>query len=1013
MKEKIDLSGIWKFEMASCECAKKFHEVVKLPGTMDENKKGIDNISNVSRIHLNRDYTYVGKATYQREIVIPLEWMGRNIQLFLERTRKTRVWIDGKEIGKGQQKSYVTPHRYDLSKYVKGGEHYILTIEVDNSPQDLPHAMYTTFEKHVPWGHMNSEHTQTNWNGILGEICLISFPEIRIKTFQIRPDVDKNTAHVFMQITRDPSKDNIEGIVDLQAESYNHDTDPDKVPIQSFPFFMGKDEDSIELQIEYQMGKDTLLWDEFQPTMYKMTATLRSRVDDKKLYEEKESFGMRKFEALYTESGGKQFAINGRATQLRGEINCAVFPLTGYPPMDLPAWMRVMRIYKDYGMNHVRFHTWVPPKAAFEAADLVGLYIQFELPQWGHKMFGDIDKGDTTDADYYWDETVRIFRYYLNSPSAVMMALGNELRPGFYYYDIFLERCKKVEPELLYTDIAGWSAYSKNVDFSGSVPTKGKDFLHRIEPMTDWDHWDNTRKTPVPFLAHEVGQLQTYPDYEKDIEKYHARNALMKPRNLESYEEILRSSPIGDMAERFHRSTVELSFHLYRYMIESYLRTPGAGGFQLLGLQDFPGQGTALIGILDAFLDRKVTIVPEKFRRSCAELTVMARFPRFTWKNDMEFTADIVIANYSAADIGSSVSWKMMTQDGAEVRRGVLKRTKAVQGEVTFMGRIRASLADIKKPEKIMLCLAIDEMDHKQAPYSPGINAYPFWIYPADEQKEKGEMVSVYRQFTKGAEEDLKKGKNVLIISKGSKAYLPKSRAMTFRPDFWSPMFHQPDHDGHMLGCLINEKHPIFQDFPTDDFADWQWFDLIQGGRSIQIDRTPTELDLIVQAIPTIDMGERLGVLFEAKVGKGKLLVSSINLLEDPSVSARQLLYSIKKYMGSEQFAPKAELDIDFLKDILPEHIQTESQNISVLPEKKENIPADKEEFFRVLAEAGEKKKEDYTAGSWEGFEEIYRTAVSFGALTNATQEEVDAMLEQLQKSMDALRKWEQGQNIG
>lgn len=1005
LNSKIDLSGIWKFEMAAKECAHRLDETVKLPGSMDENQKGEDNSSNISRTYLNRDYIYSGKATYQKEIKIPFEWAGKDIELFLERTRKTRVWIDGNQIGSGQQKSYVTPHRYDLTSYVEAGNTYILTIEVDNSPQNLPEAMYTTFEKEFPWGHMVSEHTQTNWNGILGELSLRAVSTVRIESFKIRPDLDKNVARVFMKIARNSYKDAVMGSVELQAESYNNNTDSHIQGVQSFQFSIAEEERSIELVMEYQMGNNVLLWDEFHPTLYKMNAVVRSTMGGKFYTStEKESFGMRKFEALYVEEGGKQFAVNGRPTQLRGEINCAVFPMTGYAPMDLSSWMRVMKIYKEYGMNHVRFHTWVPPKAAFQAADLLGMYIQFELPQWGHKMFGDIDKGDTTDADYYWDETIKIFDNYLNSPSAVMMALGNELRPGFYYYDVFLARCKEQEPDILYTDIAGWSAYSKNVDFSGSVPTKGEDYLHRIEPATNWDHWDNTSKSPVPFLAHEVGQLQVYPDYEKDIHKYYDKNSLMKPRNLEVFKKILTDSEIGEMSERFNRSTAELSLVLYKYMIESYLRTPGAGGFQLLGLQDFPGQGTALIGILDPFLEEKINVSSEKFRQSCSELTILAKVSKFTWNNNEIFTADIVIANYSAADISTTVSWNITTQNGIEVTKGIFKRQEAVQGQVTDIGTIQVSLDRIKEAEKLILHLHMDERNKKIAPYAVGTNEYSLWVYPSENKNEQKNKLSVYTQFSENAEEELKSGKNVLIISGGTKEFLPKSRAMTFRPDFWSPMFHSADHDGYVLGCFIHAKHPIFAEFPTDTFADWQWYDLIDHSRSILLEGVPRSLNPIVQAIPSIDLGERLGVLFEAKVGKGKLVVSSIDLLNNQSLSAKQLLHSIQNYMYSEAFEPETELKPEVLREILPEkEIQRTVSSRDILKTKEEKVPADKTEFFKVLSAAGTQKKVDYTLESWENFEKVYKQAKSFGALTNAVQQEVDSMTKQLQEAMDAL----------
>lgn len=933
--DSIDISGTWQFEMTSGEEAESLNETVKLPGTMDENGKGNDNTSNISPTYLNRDYIYTGAATYQREIEIPADWDGKHITLFMERTRKTRVWVDGVQVGSGQQKSYTNPHEYDLTGYVKPGKKHVLTVEVDNSPKDMPEALYTTFEKDFPWAHMVSEHTQTNWNGILGEIKIEAAPAVYVETFKIRPDVDHGTARVTMEIRRTGTEGVQEGTVGLRAESYNNDGRTHTPEAQSFSFRILDGQDSTELTMEYQMGSDVLLWDEFSPTLYEMTAVLRSETGGEfHACVEKESFGMRKFEALYREDGGKQFAVNGRATQLRGEINCAVFPMTGYAPMDLDSWLKVMQTYKDYGLNHVRFHTWVPPMAAFEAADRLGLYIQYELPQWGYKMFGDIDKGDTSAADYYWDETTGIFDNYLNSPSAVMMGLGNELRPGFYYYDEFLGRCSELEPELLYTDIAGWSAYTENVEFANSVPTRGANYLHRVEPATNWDHWDNTRKTPVPFLAHEPGQLQVYPDYEEEIAKYYEKNSLLKPRNLEYFQKILESAGMGDMSAKFSQSSGELSAMLYRYMTEGYLRTPGAGGFQLLGLQDFSGQGTALVGMLDAFMESKGDVTPEEFRQSCSELTVLGKMSKFVWENNETFTADIVIPNYSAADAETSVSWTLRTEEGELVESGTLEKKNAVQGEVNGMGTVSADLSGVKTAQKLELCLEMDQKPGKEtAPYAVGTNNYSIWVYPAEISEDTPEEISVYTQFTNQAKKDLEDGKSVLIVSTGTKDALPKSKAVTFRPDFWSPMFHSSNNDGYVLGCYIDETHPVFENFPTGIFGDWQWYDLISNSRSILLEGAPASLKPMVQAIPTIDLGDRMGTLFEAKVGKGKLVVSSIDLLGNESPAAKQLLYSIKEYMVSDKFDPQAELDAEYVRELLPTN---DMKGISA--EVKENL---------------------------------------------------------------------------
>lgn len=118
-------------------------ETVQLPGTMDENGKGTDNRQCLSTRHLNRDFVYTGPAAYRRSFHLPAHWSGRPVMLELERTKKSRVLLDGVPAGP-RQTSYTTPHRYDLSALCRPGESHTLTIEVDNSAAGMPHAMYST-----------------------------------------------------------------------------------------------------------------------------------------------------------------------------------------------------------------------------------------------------------------------------------------------------------------------------------------------------------------------------------------------------------------------------------------------------------------------------------------------------------------------------------------------------------------------------------------------------------------------------------------------------------------------------------------------------------------------------------------------------------------------------------------------------------------------------------------------------------------------------------------------------
>lgn len=903
----FDLSGPWQFFMGAAEDAVFDRDTVLLPGTMDENRKGVDNSANVSPRYLHRDYVYTGPAVYRREVAIPADWAGRPVHLYLERTKKTRVWVDGQIAGE-RQNSYTTPHRYDLTGLCRPGRTHTLTVEVDNSADGMPHAMYSTLWEGEAWAHQLTEHGQTNWNGVVGALRLESPPALSVSALRLRPDVSAHCVRADVTLTRLDGTGELRGEVVLQAESWNTDQPVHKTVPQRVGFHFAPGQRTRTLSLVHHMGERPLLWDEFHPSLYRMEVQVCAGevLWDRHL----EDFGMRSF-TTGVNQGGRQFFINGRPTQLRGEINCAIFPKTGYAPMGLEEWLRVFSIYKDYGLNHVRFHTWIPPKAAFQAADRLGLYLYVELPHWGRRMFGDIAQGDDTDVRYYQADTKRIFAEYCNSPSFVLFALGNEERIGFYYYEEFLKFCKGLEPDLLYSDIAGHSTYPPSADFASKWIVPG--YLPLVEPRSDWDYSEAVQAAPVPITGHEVGQLQVYPDYERELPAY---DSVLRPRNLEHFRDVLAQARLADRAGDFHRSTGKLAAMLYRYFVESYLRTPGSGGFLLLGLQDFSGQGTALVGLLDSFFQSKGAITPEQFRRSCCELAVLARLPRFVWEGGDALTAEIVVSNYSPAPAELALSWTLEDDRETVLARGSLPARTVPQGGVTRLGAIETQLPRLSSPCRARLTLALEgEYD---APFSPGVNDYPLWLYPAQPAPALPEGVTLCRAYDKQAQQALAQGRTVLVISEGTAAALPRSRAVSFRPDFWSPMFHTNDPDGYSLGICVEQDHPLFAQFPTDDFGDWQWFGPLQNARGLLINEFPAPLRPMVQPIASIDLPDRLALLFEARVGPGRLFVSTVDLLGKDDLASRALLSAIYRYVGGERFQPEAALAPELLRPYLP-----------------------------------------------------------------------------------------------
>ena len=150
-------------------------------------------------------------------------------------------------------------------------------------------------------------------------------------------------------------------------------------------------------------------WDEFHPALQHLTVTLKSPEEDSRTV----TFGLRDIS-----TDGTQFTINGRKTFFRGTLECCVFPDTGHPPTDLKDWEKLLRVAKSYGLNLIRFHSYCPPEAAFEAADELGMYFQIETC-WANQSTT-IGDGKPVDS-WVYRETDRILRKH----TAIILVLSS------------------------------------------------------------------------------------------------------------------------------------------------------------------------------------------------------------------------------------------------------------------------------------------------------------------------------------------------------------------------------------------------------------------------------------------------------------------------------------------------------------------------------------------------------------------------------------------------------------
>jgi hypothetical protein len=893
------LAGEWRFALDAKNegtegkwFTKALADKIQLPGTTDESRKGTPNPAREPG-RLTRVYPYAGPAWYQRDIEVPAAWAGKRIVLVLERTKITRLWVDATDLG--EQNSLVAPHSYALGSLTPG--RHQLTLRVANTG-------YPRFGD----PHQISDQTQTNWNGVIGRLGLTVKDPVWIEAVQVYPNRQARKVRVKVEVGNATGQA-ASGTLTMSAVPGRGAGPPAAAPAR-----FSVTGERVMVESEYALGSGAVEWDEFSPVLYRLSVSLQAQAASRSLRDTKDaSFGLREF----TGTGG-QFRINGKTTFLRGRADNAAFPLTGYPPMTVDGWLRVFQIAKSYGLNHMRFHTWCPPEAAFQAADQIGIYLQPELPNWS--AFG-----ATPHDDFMRAEGERLLRAFGNHPSFVMLSLGNELGGKQEAMAPFIKQFKALDPRHLYAQ--GTNNWFQNVpegdDYWASFQYRGKKIrasfatvdapqghVQTGPPSTMKDYSAEVAGAPVPVVSHEIGEYQVAPDF-REIAKY---TGPVQARNLEIMRERMEKNGMLGQANEFLRASGALAVQCYREDIEAALRTRGFGGFQLLDLVDFPGQGTALVGILNAFMESKGFIEPARWREFCSETVPLVRMAKYTYTNGETFAATAEVAHYGSAGMAATPVWSLRDAAGKALASGKLPAVQIPQGSLMQIGRIDIPLKDVPAPAKVRLELALQGTTFK--------NSYDIWVYPEKVDTAPGKVL-VSRVLDAAARQALASGASVLLMPEPAR--LPKSIGGMWASDFWNfGMFAKMAEQRKVtvspgtLGILCDPKHPALSGFPTEFHSNWQWFNLLLNSRALILDEMPAGYRPIVQVIDNYERAHKLGVLLEFRVGAGKLLICSIDLPgQQDKPEARQLLQSILRYMNSARFAPGATVAFGLLDAML------------------------------------------------------------------------------------------------
>lgn len=839
---------------------------------------------------------YLGVAWYQRELEIPVAWKGKRVGLTLERTRwQTTAYLDDKEIGTCH--SLVAPHEYDLGIMMPGKHR--LSIRIDNR-MILPYR----FD-----GHGVSDAEGSTWNGIVGRIELAATSPVWIEDAQVFPNVGDKTALIKVRI----------GNATGNAGSGTLSVGATTAPVSWDP---SGGEGTVDVQLMHTAQE----WSEFTPVLQHLTVKLSGPMasDSRDL-----TFGLREIK-----SEGKQILLNGELFNLRATHDGGGFPLTGYPATDVATWKRIVAICKTWGLNGIRFHSWCPPEAAFTAGDELGFYFQPECGMWN--SFDAAGKM----LDVLNDETARLLKAYGNHPSLVLLNATNE-PAGNYQQQLPLwdKKWRDADPRRLYGDGTGRPAgpgFARPSAPGQPAPPPPPPFTYTAgfnvtggRGASGWfgaDYEGTLSRFPIPVIGHEVGQWCAYPDFDV-IKKFSGpattfagapepvKVPYMIPGNYEIMRDSAKAHGLLSKNKEFAHASGRFQIACYKEEIEASLRTPSYSGFEILDLHDYLGQGGALIGMLDAFWETKGYATAAEFRQWNNSTVPLARFKDRVFTTANTFEADVEVAHFGPAAIARATSrWSIVDRAGKVAASGNWPARAIPRGKGTVLGKVSVELATLHAPAQYKLVVEL----HNGATIFK--NDWNFWLYPEKVEAPVPADVLVTSKWPE-AEARLASGGKVLFLPKGADLDSSDPR-FTSLPIFWNHLMNP--NGTTMLGSWNDSKHPALAGFPTESNCDWQWIDITNNTRALNVDTLPKALQPIVQPIDDWNRNLKLALLYECSVGTGKLMVCGVDL-EAARPGTPSLRRSILDYMASAQFRPPVPVGVVDLRahwfSLDPNHI--------------------------------------------------------------------------------------------
>lgn len=643
-------------------------------------------------------------------------------------------------------------------------------------------------------------------------------------------------------------------------------------------------------------------WSPTSPKLYTLTLETEAQRIERR-------FGIRKLTAA-----GRRLLLNGEPFFFRGSCEHCYHPISVHPTREKTYYRGVIRTLKSLGFNSIRFHTHVPMPEYLEAADELGMVIEVETPnntdyeEWR----GIVDQcsrytsvcifssGNEMQIDEDYIEHLSRISDYVHHHSDALLSPMSALR-GVEYYGGFgpskLDTPFTHDPERLAALDAICDVYN-----SYSLGLTSYESLAGDPALLD----ERNAVYQKPLLSHEICIHGTYADLS--LKNRYRGSRIGDTELFSSVEKHLESVGLIDKASTYYRNSVKWQMLLRKHCFETVRRSHSFAGYDFLGDIDTHWHTFGYcVGMMNEFYELKAPESTENVLKYNADTVLLCDMPkRHSFFEGEKLTLPVLVSNYGEHLRKAKLALNVKA-DGKLVCRKELSLTDIRSGEITELCKLNFAIPRTGKPQKLVVSASLfgESTDVR--------NEWELYAFPKVSQKTPHGVA---------VRENISLGDLVAAMSRGESLVLfgcgPfKSSKMSFQLSVAGRT------NGHLATVIAD--HAALEDFPHDGFCGWQFENMLDTRTAI-LDGTVGVHAPIIDAASSYKNAHREALLFEYRVGEGRLLVCTLKLDEaDPA--AAWLKARLLAYAASESFAPRASLDAHELMAICGNGERLDGQN--------------------------------------------------------------------------------------